>query len=73
MAARPVRTAAPSSVAREINQLYRSERRRAAELERRTSQLGESHLGAVRALTAAVEAWDPLARLAVPTTSGSSG
>ena len=46
--------------AREINQLYRSERRRAAELERATNQLGESHLGAVRALTAAVEAWDPL-------------
>jgi HD-GYP domain-containing protein (c-di-GMP phosphodiesterase class II) len=45
--------------AREINQLYRAERRRTAELERATDELGSSQLASVRTLVAAVEAWDP--------------
>jgi ribonuclease P protein subunit RPR2 len=45
--------------AREINQLYRAQRRRAAELEHATHELGASQLASVDALVAAVEAWDP--------------
>jgi HD-GYP domain-containing protein (c-di-GMP phosphodiesterase class II) len=45
--------------AREINQLYRAERDRRAELARVADELGSSQLASVRTLVAAVEAWDP--------------
>jgi HD-GYP domain-containing protein (c-di-GMP phosphodiesterase class II) len=48
--------------AREINQLYRAERRRTAELARATHELGAFQLASVEALVAAVEAWDPSIR-----------
>ncbi len=48
--------------AREINQLYRDDRRNRAELERATDELGEAQLASVHTLVAAVEAWDPTTR-----------
>jgi HD-GYP domain-containing protein (c-di-GMP phosphodiesterase class II) len=48
--------------ARELNQLYQSERTRAAELERALSRLEESYLDMVKTLAFVVEAKDPSTR-----------